>query len=190
NVPFLWHGPIQNGSASGHLAQHHRYSLLQIAEALAKSVSGDAATDGVEIPHHVVKGGPFLFEIERLDHFKEISGSIQNGLQGEKSNVKSDSGSLASLTSQMRSDALGRVGGQSFRRPKGPAGDLLPRQVCSSGQARSFAEIELTGSGHSIPSFGSSNRRPPHRRGGSSLTFDKKPPGHPSTSEIRARLSQ
>src|SRR4029077_2783437 len=49
NVPFLWHGPIQNGSAGGHLAQHHRYSLLQITEALAQSVSRDAATDGVEV---------------------------------------------------------------------------------------------------------------------------------------------
>src|SRR6266496_3646986 len=107
NVPFLWHGPIQNGSAGGHLAQHHRYSLLQIAEALAQSVSGDAATDGVEVPHHVVKGGPFLFEIERLDHFKEISGSIQNGVQGEKYNVKSDSRSLAPLTSEIPSDGFG-----------------------------------------------------------------------------------
>src|SRR5437667_4452942 len=107
NIPFLWHGPIQNGSAGGHLAQHHRSSLLQIAEALAQSVSGDAATDGVEVPHHVVKGGPFLLEIERLDHFKEISGSIQNGVRGQRSNVQSDSRSLAWLTSEIPSDGFG-----------------------------------------------------------------------------------
>src|SRR5205823_268018 len=107
NVPFLRHRPIQNGSTGGHLAQHHRYSLLQIAEALAQSVSGDAATDGVEVPHHVVKGGPFLLEIERLDHFKEISGSIQSGVRDEKSNVQSDSRSLAPPTSEIPSDGFG-----------------------------------------------------------------------------------
>src|SRR5439155_17827343 len=106
NVPFLRHRPIQNGSTGGHLAQHHRYSLLQIAEALAQSVSGDAATDGVEVPHHVVKGGPFLLEIERLDHFSEMSGGVQNGGPGQKSNVQSDSRSLAPLTSEILSNGF------------------------------------------------------------------------------------
>ena len=57
---------------------------------------------GYRSPHHVVKGGSFLLdEIERLDHFKEISGSVQNEVQGQKSNVKRDSRSLAPLTSEI-----------------------------------------------------------------------------------------
>ena len=83
NVPFLWHRPIQNGSTRRHLAQPHRDGLLQILEAPAQSVSGDAAADGVKLPHHVIKDGPFPLEIERLNHFKEMSGSVQNGGPGQ-----------------------------------------------------------------------------------------------------------
>src|SRR2546430_8159167 len=94
-------------SSDLHLAEGERSVTLQQAQALPQTVSGDAAADGVEVPHHVIKGGPFLLEIERLDHFKEISGSIQNGVQGEKSNVKSDSRSLAWLTSEIPNDGFG-----------------------------------------------------------------------------------